>query len=91
MAKSTLHLVGVYDLAALLLAFVLGYQNEAFAFARVHRLAVVVEALASALTLAAIDAETSDQRRLGLEVEFLGAGRVGDKGDRNRGRQISLL
>jgi hypothetical protein len=54
-AKSTLHLVGVYDLAALLLAFVLGYQNESFAFACVHRLAVVVEALASALTLAAID------------------------------------
>jgi hypothetical protein len=54
-AKSTLHLVRVYDLAAFLLAFVLGYQNESFAFACVHRLAVVVEALASALTLAAID------------------------------------
>jgi hypothetical protein len=41
-------LVRVYDLAALFLAFILGYQDEAFALARVHRLAVVVEALASA-------------------------------------------
>jgi hypothetical protein len=57
--ESALHLVGVYDFAALLLAFILRYQDEALALARVHRLAFVVEALASALTLAAIDAKTS--------------------------------
>lgn len=57
--RSALHLVGVYDFATLLLAFILGYQDEALALARVHRLAFVVEALASALTLAAIDAKTS--------------------------------
>jgi hypothetical protein len=37
-----------------LLALILGYEDEAFALARVHSLAIVVEALASALTLAAM-------------------------------------
>ena len=91
MAPPSLHLVGVYDLAAFLLAFILRYENEALTFARVHRLAVVVEALASALTLAAIDSQTSDQGRLGARVGVLCTDRIGDKGDRNCGRQNRSL
>jgi len=83
-------LVGVHDLAALLLARLLGNQDEAFALARVHPLATVVEALADALTLAAIAAEAGDQRLVLLlaltGAGVLGAGRIRDKGDHNRGR-----
>jgi hypothetical protein len=84
------HLIGVDDLAALLLARLLGHQDEAFALARVHSLATVVEALAEAFTLAAIAAEAGDQCFLLLlalaGAGVLGAGRIRDKGDRNRGR-----
>lgn len=84
------HLVGVDDLTALLPALFLGNQDEAFALARVHPLATMVEALADALTLAAIAAEAGDQRFLLLlalaGAGVLGTGRICDKGDCNRGR-----
>jgi hypothetical protein len=84
------HLIRIDDLAAFLLARLLGYQDEAFALAGVHPLATVVEALADALTLAAIGTKAGDQCFLLLlalvRAGIFGAGRIRKKGDRNRAR-----